>query len=207
MRIVSEAERLGDGPGPEVVVEGVLVDTADVQQKVEIHLVPPAFGTGARDAVLHIHTSDGALGLEIAFEDLARWVDEVREARAVWAEEQRETATSAAWARVRMLGEAEASARLGRPAHLEHTAGRLLARITPDGPRYPADQFTSDGCVSPAVPRLRALAAQHDWSEDDLILWLATPTGYLGDQVPADLLASDLDAVVAAFDQHAGIVW
>ncbi|GAA1134266.1 hypothetical protein [Arthrobacter flavus] len=61
---------------------------------------------------------------------------------------------------------------------------------------YPEFQFDGTGDICPVIPRLITLADEHDWSEQGLILWLVTPTGYFDDEPPVKHL-DDPDRIMA----------
>lgn len=67
-------------------------------------------------------------------------------------------------------------------------AGRDTARLLKvehDGAvLYPEFQFDETGQVPPVILELISLAESNDWSEQSLLLWLATPTGFLDDEKP-----------------------
>lgn len=73
-----------------------------------------------------------------------------------------------------------------------------VAVTRPDGVRYPGFQFASDGTVSPEWGHVAAILTAAGWSADDIVLWAASPTGWLNGRVPVDVLASDPAAVAAA---------
>jgi hypothetical protein len=67
-------------------------------------------------------------------------------------------------------------------------AGRVashLLKVEHDGASlYPEFQFNAAGELLPVIPELMNLAKSNDWSEQSLILWLVTPTGYFDDEAP-----------------------
>lgn len=90
-----------------------------------------------------------------------------------------------------------------------HKRGQLLAVTYRSGNRYPGFQFDRSGDVVNAVPKLRALAEEHQWSERDLFYWLVTPRSRLDGAVPADLLSSDegQEQVLTAAELEMNVEW
>ena len=54
---------------------------------------------------------------------------------------------------------------------------------------------------------LRAMCAQHGWSESDLTFWLMAPTTRLDGAMPVDRIASEPDQVVAAAEMSMTTEW
>jgi hypothetical protein len=81
------------------------------------------------------------------------------------------------------------------------TAGRILGVEWSGRIVFPAFQFTADGQPRPVIAtvlvRLRA-AGLDDWQA---ALWFSSPTGWLDDRRPVDVLARDPAAVVTAAAQ------
>lgn len=60
-----------------------------------------------------------------------------------------------------------------------------LLKVEHDGAAlYPEFQFNAAGELLPVIPELMNLAKSNDWSEQSLILWLVTATGYFDDEAP-----------------------
>jgi hypothetical protein len=74
-------------------------------------------------------------------------------------------------------------------AAYHHREGALLAIRRSDVLVFPGFQFQADGTPRPVISALRTLADTNQWSQSDLFLWLVSPTGYLDDVRPVDLLA------------------
>jgi AcrR family transcriptional regulator len=64
---------------------------------------------------------------------------------------------------------------------------------------FPAFQFGPDGTVLPVMSAIGARLAD-TWDVETRLLWLTSPNGWLGAQSPADLLATQPDAVLRALD-------
>ncbi len=91
-------------------------------------------------------------------------------------------------------------------------ASRTLLRIyvptatatgTADVPLFPGFQFDTLGRPLPVMRQLLARIPQ-GWTDEDITLWLAAPSGWLAARQPADLLATRPDAVLRALDLAAG---
>ncbi|MGH7128476.1 MAG: hypothetical protein ACREIV_07890 [Planctomycetaceae bacterium] len=67
--------------------------------------------------------------------------------------------------------------------------GKIFALPVGAAGRYPAFQFGDDGRPLPVVAAVRELFA--DWTPWSLVLWLTSPSGWLDDARPVDLLVSD----------------
>lgn len=85
-------------------------------------------------------------------------------------------------------------------------AGKLLAVRRGNAYLYPAFQF-ADNAVVPAVEELAALADEHGWTQEDLVLWLCAPSRWLRDRRPVDLLGRDPQRVVAAARAKLATAW
>jgi class 3 adenylate cyclase len=64
---------------------------------------------------------------------------------------------------------------------------------------FPAFQFDKGGQVLPVMSAFATRVAG-GWDVETRLLWLTSPNGWLGKQAPADLLASEPDAVLRALD-------
>lgn len=71
---------------------------------------------------------------------------------------------------------------------------------------YPEFQFDEAGDVRPVIPKLISLAKEYDWSEQSLILWLVTPTGYFDDEPPVKYL-DDTDRILAGAHSRFEPAW
>jgi hypothetical protein len=84
-------------------------------------------------------------------------------------------------------------------------AGRILGVDWHGRTIYPAFQFQADGQPRPAIAHALAHLRRAGLSDWQAALWFASPTGWLEDRRPVDLLDEDPDATVAAaaaFDQR-----
>jgi hypothetical protein len=84
-------------------------------------------------------------------------------------------------------------------------AGRALAVDWHGRPVYPAFQFGPDGQPRPVITRVLAQLARAGLTDWQAALWFASPTGWLDDRRPVDLLDDDPEAVeraASAFDQR-----
>lgn len=64
---------------------------------------------------------------------------------------------------------------------------------------YPKFQFDEHGTVLPVMSQFAARVAEK-WDTETRLLWLTAPNGWLGAEAPADLLATQPDAVLRALD-------
>jgi hypothetical protein len=73
---------------------------------------------------------------------------------------------------------------------------------------FPGFQFDSHGQPRPVIADLAHLLLDAGWREDSILLWLASPTGGLSGQTPADILDAEPDRVLRAAQRtahgHAG---
>lgn len=110
------------------------------------------------------------------------------------------------WRRVmkeyRFLSGEEATELLGSQqgdwslASRRRSEGKLLGVKQGNAVLYPEFQFDETGDVRPVIHELIALAKENNWSEQSLILWLVTPTGYFDDEAPVKCL-DDPDRILA----------
>ena len=85
------------------------------------------------------------------------------------------------------------------------SAGRIVGVDWHGRTVYPAFQFEADGQPRRAIATVLAHLRRAGLTDWQAALWFATPTGWLEDRRPADLLAEDPGAVAsaaAAFDQR-----
>ncbi|WP_024793259.1 hypothetical protein [Tomitella biformata] len=80
----------------------------------------------------------------------------------------------------------------------QRKAGRVLGIRRGKSYLYPGFQFDANGVVQTAIPTILRLAADADWSAESTAMWLCSPSGWLADRRPVDLLATEPDAVLAA---------
>ncbi|MGA2454743.1 MAG: sigma factor-like helix-turn-helix DNA-binding protein [Solirubrobacteraceae bacterium] len=78
-----------------------------------------------------------------------------------------------------------------------HSEGRIVGVPWQGRTLYPAFQFR-DGRPDPTVRRAAALLRRRGLSGWALALWFVTPSGWLWDRRPVDLLAEDSERVLAA---------
>ena len=93
---------------------------------------------------------------------------------------------------------------IGLVAQLRET-GQLLAVIRGGDYVFPGFQFVS-GHVEPVVATLVALAAELSWAQDDLLVWLCSPSGYFGGDRPVKYLHHQDELVEKARNQ-ATVEW
>lgn len=137
----------------------------------------------------------------------AEFRSEVQSGRSPQLERSRQ-ATQAAWQRLEeefgLLDISEVSVILrgaGGESGPQPPLSTWLLGVKP-GPSlvYPAFQFDRRfGTVFAIIRRLLALAADNGWSNEDLALWLISPTtSFPAEDRPVDHLISEPDAVIAA---------
>jgi hypothetical protein len=85
-------------------------------------------------------------------------------------------------------------------ASRRHSEGRVIGVPWHGRMLYPAFQFR-DGRPSPVVERSAATLRNRGLSGWPLALWFATPSGWLRDRRPVDLLDEDPERVLAAADE------
>jgi hypothetical protein len=93
-------------------------------------------------------------------------------------------------------------------ASSQRTAGRLLGYPRRQAIRYPKFQFdVQRGTVLPVIPELLALTRGLDVPDEDLVLWMATPSSAFADQRrPVDHL-DDREQLLAAAEAHFAAIW
>jgi hypothetical protein len=128
-------------------------------------------------------------------------------------------ATENAWRRMAaefgMLTSSEVAGLLGAApsnrnyASAKRVDGALLGVLRGKAFLYPAFQFDQDrGNVLPVIPPLIELARANGWRDDDLILWLQSPTtSFEAEDRPVDHLRTDPDAVLAAAKNAFEVRW
>lgn len=114
--------------------------------------------------------------------------------RAIEATERLVRAVEAEFGLLNAAGIAELYGASAPDAAHQHLEGALLAIRRSDVLVFPGFQFQTDGTPRPVISALRALADTNQWSQSDLFLWLVSPTGYLDDARPVDLLVMDNEA-------------
>jgi hypothetical protein len=89
-----------------------------------------------------------------------------------------------------------------------HDAGRVVRVRRGRGYRYPGYQFDGNGQPIAALADVVVVLRRAGWSEPSIVLWFDSPNGRLVDDArPAELLASDADAVRAAASAAADPLW
>lgn len=93
-------------------------------------------------------------------------------------------------------------------ASSQRAAGRLLGYARRQAIRYPKFQFdVQRGTVLPVIPELLALTRGLDVPDEDLVLWMATPSSAFADQRrPVDHL-NDREQLLTAAEAHFGAIW
>lgn len=88
----------------------------------------------------------------------------------------------------------------------QRAAGKIMGVRRGNAYRYPGFQFDrANGRVIPAIPSLIAAARDVGWDDEDLILWLVSPSGYVAGGRPVDHL-EDPD-LVNTLVQAATVQW
>ncbi|WP_448072272.1 hypothetical protein [Georgenia yuyongxinii] len=115
-------------------------------------------------------------------------------------------ATENAWREIEhefgLLTSSKAAERMGYSgnrtwASAQRRAGRLLGVRRGGAYRYPG--FQLDPEVAPFVSELVAVAREHDWSDESVVLWLCSPSAWIpGDRRPVDLLRAEPHLVLTA---------
>ena len=111
------------------------------------------------------------------------------------------------------LSSTEAAAKMGaKPtnrnfASAQRASGKLLGYTRRNAVRYPKFQFDARGAVLPVIPKLIAAARAMGVSDEDLILWLASPsTLFAAQDRPVDHL-DDPERLLAAARDEFGAEW
>lgn len=84
-------------------------------------------------------------------------------------------------------------------------SGQLFAVMRGGDYVFPGFQFVA-GHVEPVVATLVALAAELSWAQDDLLVWLCSPSGYFGGARPVEYLHRPDELVEKARNQ-ATVEW
>ncbi|TFB91461.1 hypothetical protein [Cryobacterium sp. HLT2-28] len=85
------------------------------------------------------------------------------------------------------------------------TDGQLLAVEREGAYVYPGFQFES-GHVAPVVPVLVELARDVGWSQNELVIWLCSPSGYFGGDRPVEHL-DEADELAEKARDAATVEW
>ncbi|WP_157155911.1 hypothetical protein [Diaminobutyricimonas sp. LJ205] len=110
-----------------------------------------------------------------------------------------------------LLGSTEVALLLGSRSGRSYaarlrSAGKLLAVKRMNKYLYPGFQF-ANGQVRPVISRLVAASKDLGKSESGVIVWLMSPTSYLNDRRPVDLLDSDPQKVLETARHAWGVEW
>ncbi|MPV35735.1 hypothetical protein [Georgenia subflava] len=82
-------------------------------------------------------------------------------------------------------------------ASAQRKAGRLLGVRRGGAYRYPG--FQLDAALVPSISELVGIARQHDWSDESVVLWLCSPSGWMpGGGRPVDSLHQEPRSVIDA---------
>ncbi|WP_394214373.1 hypothetical protein [Brachybacterium vulturis] len=91
-------------------------------------------------------------------------------------------------------------------ASAQRRAGKLVGVRRGGAYRYPA--FQLDPEVMPLIAELVALAREHDWSDESVVLWLCSPSGWMPEgRRPVEFLREDADAVRASAELAMAPQW
>lgn len=124
-------------------------------------------------------------------------------------------ATENAWREIEdefgLLSSTEAATRMGYGsnrnwASAQRRAGKLLGVRRGGAYRYPG--FQLDPEVMPLIGGLVALARENEWSDESLVLWLCSPSGWMPeDRRPVELLRDHPEAVRSAAESAITPQW
>ncbi len=79
------------------------------------------------------------------------------------------------------------SARNRNMAHQLAKEGKILGVKRGRGTLYPGFEF-DHGEVQPVIAEVVAIGRRNEWSDSHLLLWLASPNGYLEGRIPARMM-------------------
>lgn len=109
-----------------------------------------------------------------------------------------------------LLTSTEVAERLGsRKPHrstaaTQRAAGNLVAVMRGNSYRYPGFQFDERGIIRPIIPKLITMAKDNHQTDEDLILWLSSPSSYFREEDrPVDHLEEESRVLAAAADEFA----
>lgn len=107
-----------------------------------------------------------------------------------------------------ILGSSSSKTAMRSLANDMRTAGRLLAVRRLNRYLYPAFQFDrARGRVLPVVAPLLKLARDRSWNEEDVVLWMVSPTTYLEEgSRPVDHI-EDVDLLTSVADRAWSVDW
>ena len=109
----------------------------------------------------------------------------------VWARVEKEFGLLTSMEVARLIGSKRSSRSLAAD---QRAAGKLMGLRQGNAYFYPGFQFDRrTGRALPVMPVLASAAREVGWDDEDLILWLVSPSGYFAGDRPVDHLAdSDL---------------
>lgn len=90
-------------------------------------------------------------------------------------------------------------------AHQLAKEGKIIGVKRGRGTVYPGFEF-EHGAVRPVMSELAAISRRSNWSDAHLIMWMASPNGYLEGRVPAQMLDQP-DKVLKAARQDLAERW
>ena len=83
--------------------------------------------------------------------------------------------------------------------------GRLIGVKRGRGTLYPGFQFHG-GEVRPVIAEIAAIGRSNHWTDPHLLLWLASPNGYLEGRIPASMMQNP-DKIMEAARQDMAERW
>ena len=90
-------------------------------------------------------------------------------------------------------------------AHQLAKEGRIIGVKRGRGTLYPGFEF-DHGEVRPVIAEVAAIGRRNNWTDPHLLLWLASPNGYLEGRVPAQMM-DDPDSILEAARQDMAERW
>lgn len=90
-------------------------------------------------------------------------------------------------------------------AHQLAKEGRIIGVKRGRGTLYPGFQFDG-GEVRSVIAEIAAIGRSNHWTDPHLLLWLASPNGYLEGRIPASMM-EEPDKVLAAAQQDMADRW
>jgi hypothetical protein len=90
-------------------------------------------------------------------------------------------------------------------AHQLAKEGKIIGVKRGRGTLYPGFQF-DQGEIRPVIAEVAAIGRRNHWTDPHLLLWLASPNGYLEGRVPARMM-DDPDRILEAARQDMAKRW
>lgn len=91
-------------------------------------------------------------------------------------------------------------------ASVQRRSGKLLGVRRGSAYRYPGFQLDSE--VMPLIGELVALARHYDWSDESVVLWMCSPSGWMPEgRRPVELLREQPDTVRSAAESAMAPQW